>query len=144
MYAKMTWVYKDEEFTSEMIGDAVGFVYEITDTVTGMKYIGKKKLWSKRRLKPLKGKKRKRIVIKESDWKDYYGSSELVKSLVEEFGEDRFHRKILRICYKLGEMSYWEAKEQLTRDVLLKPDEYHNAFIGCKIHRKHVLSMKID
>jgi hypothetical protein len=30
-------------------------------------------------------------------------------------------------------------KYQLERDVLLKPDEYYNAFVGGKIHRKHVI-----
>ena len=37
-----------------------------------------------------------------------------------------------------GEMTYLEAKEQFARDVLLKPDEYYNKFIGCKLHAKHV------
>ena len=116
----------------------VGFVYLITDTETGMKYIGKKKFWSKVTRPPLKGKKNKRRSLKESDWKDYYGSSEVVKNLVENTGEWRFKRQILRLCKTTGEMSYFEMKEQIERDVLLKPDEYYNAFVGGKIHRKHV------
>lgn len=138
----MEWVYKDEPFTSEMIGEAQGFIYEITDLSNGMKYIGKKNFWAKKTLPPLKGKKRKRRSIVESDWKKYHGSSELVKQLLQEHGEDNFKREILRLCSSKGEMSYWETKIQLERDVLLKPDEYYNSFVGCRIHRNHVLKKK--
>jgi hypothetical protein len=116
----------------------IGFVYEIIDTEAKMSYIGKKKFWSKVTRPPLKGKKNKRRSLKESDWKSYYGSSEVVKDLVENTGEWRFERKILRLCKTTGEMSYYEMKEQIDRDVLLKPNEYYNAFVGGKIHRKHL------
>ena len=132
------WTYNNKPFDSDMIGDYIGFVYEVYDTEAKMKYIGKKKFWSKVTKPPLKGKKNKRRSLKESDWKDYYGSSEEVKSLVENTGEWRFKRKIIRLCKTLGEMSYYEMKEQLDNDVLLKPNEYYNAFVGGKIHRKHL------
>jgi len=35
-------------------------------------------------------------------------------------------------------------KYQLEYDVLLKPDEYYNAFVGGKIHRKHILGLQSD
>jgi|TARA_B110000483_G_scaffold178333_1_gene210896 hypothetical protein len=133
------WSYKGEEFTTEMIGDNIGFVYIVTDKVTGMKYVGKKGFFSKVTKPPLKGKKRKRRSLKESDWKKYCGSSETVKSLVEENGLDHFDREILHLCKAKGELTYKELKEQVDREVLFKPDEYHNAFIGCKIHRNHVV-----
>lgn len=132
------WYYEGKPFSSEDINGHIGFVYEITDLMNGKKYIGKKKLSSTRTLKPLKGQKRKRKVVSESDWMDYYGSSEEVKSLVEEFGTSRFSRRILRLCKTTAEMSYYELKEQVTNDVLLKPDEYYNAFVGGKIHRSHL------
>ena len=132
------WTYNNKPFDSDMIGDYVGFVYEVYDTQTEMKYIGKKKFWSKVTRPPLKGKKNKRRSLKESDWKSYYGSSEVVKNLVENTGEWRFKRKIIRLCKTAGEMSYYEMKEQIENDVLLKPNEYHNAFVGGKIHRRHL------
>ena len=135
------WKYNNKPFDSEMIGDYIGFVYEITDTENKMKYIGKKKFWSKVTRPPLKGKTRKRRSVKESDWKQYYGSSEEVKQLVENTGDWRFKRKILYLCTTLGEMTYLEMKEQIDREVLLKPDEYYNAFIGGKIHRNHVKNL---
>ena len=124
-----------------MIGDYVGFVYVITDLSNNKKYVGKKTLMSKRKLPPLKGKTRRRTKIIESDWQTYYGSSDEVKSLVEELGADNFKREILHLCKTKGEMSYLELKEQMDREVLLN-DEYYNGIIQVKIHRSHVKSLK--
>lgn len=135
------WLYNGEEFTSEMIGDYVGFVYLITDLSNDMKYVGKKLLTRVAKLPPLKGKKRKRHVIKETDWKKYYGSSEEVKLMLEEKGADNFHREILTLCKSKGELGYLEAKYQFENDVLLR-DDYYNGIIQCKIHRNHVKSLK--
>jgi len=134
------WLYQGEEFTSEMIGDYIGFVYLLTDKENDKKYVGKKIFISKRRLKPLKGKTRRRVVLKESDWQTYYGSSDEVKSIVEEHGGDRFKREILHLCKNKGELSYLEMKEQVDREVLLR-DDYYNGIIQCKIHRSHVKNL---
>jgi hypothetical protein len=133
------WHYQNVPFepTEEELSQWQGFVYMITERSSDKKYIGKKFFWSRRRLPPLKGKTRKRIKISESDWKTYYGSSEDLKTLVEERGVDNYYREILRLCKTKGECSYYEAKEQFERDVLLK-DDYYNEFIGCKIHSKHI------
>ena len=137
------WIYEGNEFTSDMIDDNFGFVYEITDLDNGKKYIGKKWFWNTRKRPPLKGKTRKRIVKIESDWKDYFGSNDEVKSLVEESGRGRFDRKILHLCKTKGECTYFEAKLQFDNDVLIR-DDYYNEFIGCKIHSKHVSTLKND
>ena len=138
---KNPWTYHGEIFTTVDIGDNVGFVYLITDLTNNKKYVGKKNFSSTRRLNPLKGMKRKRKKVTESDWKDYYGSSEIVQQLVEENGIDNYKREILHLCKKKGEMSYLEAKEQFDRNVLLS-DEYYNGIINCKIHRSHVKDLK--
>ena len=137
------WHYKGEEFTSDMIGDYIGFVYVITDLSNNKKYIGKKLFVSKRKLPPLKGKTRKRTVIKESDWQDYFGSSDLVKALIEEHGRDSFRREILHLCMTKGELSYLELIEQVERRVLLS-DEYYNNIIQVRIHGSHVRSLRDD
>lgn len=131
------WLYNNKEFTSDDIGDFIGFVYVIKNKTTDKKYVGKKLFVSKRRLPPLKGKTRRRTKIFESDWQDYFGSSEEVKELVESHGRDNFERVILHLCETKGVMSYLEAKEQFDREVLLK-DDYYNGIINCKIHRTHV------
>ena len=135
------WLYEGKEFTSEMIGDYIGFVYIITIKNTGKKYLGKKLVMSTRRLAPLKGKTRKRKVVKESDWMSYYGSSEEVKMIVEEMGADNFDREIIHLCNKKGEMSYLEAAEQFQRGVLLS-DEWYNGIVNCKIHKSHVKGLR--
>ena len=135
------WTLGGVEFTSEMIEDYIGFVYCITDLRNNKKYIGKKLFTSTRRLAPLKGKSRKRVVKKESDWQDYYGSSEEVKLLVEELGTSNFKREILHLCNTKGELSYMELKEQMDREVLLD-DSYYNGILQVKIHRSHVKNLK--
>ena len=136
----MTWLYKDEPFDPESAPeDYAGFVYRITNLDNNMKYIGKKSMWSKRTLPPLKGQKRKRKKVFESDWREYYGSSANLNEERARIGDDRYKREILRFCKSKGELSYYELKYQMDEDVLLKPDEYYNAFVGGKIHRSHVL-----
>lgn len=134
------WYMNDIEFT-DAPDDIEGFVYVITDKRNDKKYVGKKRFWSVTRKPPLKGKKRKRVIRKESDWMKYYGSSDLVNQLLVEHGEDNFRREIIHLCRTKGEMSYLEAKEQFDRNVLLN-DDYYNEFIGCKIHSKHVSGLK--
>lgn len=133
------WYYQGKVFEpdEDFLKSYVGFVYCLTEIDTGMKYLGKKFFWSTRKLPPLKGKSRKRTKIVESDWKEYHGSSNEVKELVEQGLV--FKREILRLCKTKGELTYYELKEQVDRSVLFKPEEYYNAFIGCKIHRSHVL-----
>ena len=134
------WYYKGEEFT-EIPEDIIGFVYIITELETGKKYVGQKRFWSTRKLPPLKGKKRRRSVTKESDWRDYFGSNEDLKVLVESNGGDKYHREILHLCRSFGIMNYMETKEQFDRNVLLR-DDYFNVIINCKIHSKHVTDLK--
>jgi hypothetical protein len=134
----VTWTYLGHEFQSEEIGKSVGFVYEITNKVTGRRYIGKKNFTKAKTLKPLKGKVRKRRSRVESDWMDYHGSSDTLKADVETLGTDKFTREILRLCFSKSEMSYFEAKYQFEFDVLLYPDRFYNFWISCKIHATHL------
>lgn len=134
------WHYNGEQFTSEMIGEYVGFVYCITDVSNGKKYIGKKLFWSTKKLKPLKGKTRRRTKVEESNWHDYFGSSDEVKTLVEERGAEAFHREILHLCKSRGELSYMELKEQVDREVLLSED-YYNGIIQVRINKSHVKNL---
>ena len=141
----MTWYYKGNEITSEDLIETgcIGFVYLITDLLNNKKYVGKKLFRTTKKLPPLKGKTRKRSKIVETDWMEYYGSSDEVKQLVEQFGGIRFKRDIIHLCKTKGEMSYLEAKEQFDREVLFD-DQYYNEFISVKIHSKHVSGLKID
>ncbi len=130
------WVYNDKEF-NETPEEFQGFVYMVTEKDTGKKYIGKKFFWKPKTLPITKTRKRRVRTRAESDWREYYGSSKEVQSLVESKGKDNYKREILRLCKTKGECSYYEAKLQFQYDVLLS-DEYYNEFIGCKIHAKHI------
>lgn len=135
----MTWYYDNKPYEPNEtdIQSLVGFVYCIEEKSTGMKYIGKKGFWRSKILPVTKSRKRRKHTLVESDWQSYYGSSTLLKENVILNGEDIYNRVILRLCKSKGEMSYYEAKEQFDKDVLLR-DDYYNAFIGCKIHSKHL------
>jgi len=135
----MSWQYNSVlyEPTEEELSSLIGFVYCIEEKTTGKKYIGKKGFWRNKILPVTKSRKRRKHTLVESDWRTYHGSSALLKENVLLNGEDIYNRVILRLCKTKGEMSYFEAKEQFDRDVLLK-DDYYNEFIGCKIHSKHL------
>jgi len=130
------WHYNGKEY-DETPEEYQGFVYMITELDTGKKYIGKKFFWKPKTLPITKNRKRRVRTRVESDWRTYFGSSKEVQTLVESKGNSNFKREILRLCKTKGECSYYEAKEQFERNVLLS-DEYYNEFIGCKIHSRHL------
>lgn len=101
-----------------------GFVYLITNLQTGKLYIGKKSFWSRRKTKKLR-----RRQTKESDWKDYYSSSEYLIKDVELLGKQNFKREILYLCGNKKSMTMLEAREQFRNDVIFHPDKYYNMTI---------------
>ena len=133
----MNWTYKGKNFTTEMIEDNQAFVYKITNVSENKFYLGKKKFWNYRMKPPLKGQKRRRRIITESDWQDYWGSNDKLKEDVERLGPTSFKREILILCKTTGEASYHEAKLQFENDVLLREDSY-NGIIQCRITGRHL------
>ena len=127
----MTWTYQNQ-LVDEIPEGKIGFVYLITNLTTGQKYIGKKLAQFKRTKPPLKGKKLKRRSVVESDWRDYWGSSDRLNADITRLGPDKFTREILYYCTSKAEMSYIEAKEQFDRRVL-ESDEYYNGIINIRV-----------
>jgi hypothetical protein len=130
------WLYNNEKFTE--IGDYIGFVYLITCLCNNKKYIGKKNFYFAK-TKQVKGKKKRYKV--ESDWKDYYGSSDILNEHVSLYGENQFKREILRLCKSKGEMSYFESKFQF-ENAVLESDDWYNSHIMCRVHAKHLTYLK--
>ena len=140
----MQWVYEGKKYElpeNYDHKDVYGFVYLITNRATGRMYVGKKFFWSKKTLPITKTRKRRKKLLVESDWKDYYGSTTYLKEEVEKQGEEMFHREILHLCKTKGECAYMEAKEQFARDVLID-DKYYNGIINCRIGVQSVKNLK--
>lgn len=107
-----------------------GFVYKLTDE-HGRKYIGKKQFKFRRKLKPLKGRKRKRIKTFQSDWLSYMGSSDLVNKAIEQ--GIKFHKEILVIVPNKRLLGYYELK-YIFSESALESEEYYNKSITNRYH----------
>jgi len=130
------WMYQGRPFTSDDIGDYYGFVYCITNITTGQKYIGRKYFVQKR--KPKGGKRR---VTSESNWKQYYGSSDELKQDIRRDGKDTFRREILSLHTTLGRTNYEETRQLFLNEVLTKrltdgSPAYYNSNILGRYYRK--------
>lgn len=138
----MEWSYNGEVVLN-LPEDCVGFVYIITNTITGRKYIGKKLAkFTKTKVKTvtLKNgtKKKKKIREKiDSDWREYFGSSNELLGDIQILGVENFNREILHYCKSKAESSYMEAKLQFQYGVL-ESDDWYNGNIMCKIHKSHI------
>lgn len=129
------WVIAEECSTFISINsteEIFGFVYMITNTINGKRYIGKKQCWKTIKMPPLKGKKNKRHKLKESDWKSYTGSCNDLNNDIKELGMNKFTFEILQYCRNKWELSYYELKHQMNYDVLVE-DGFYNGIINVRI-----------
>ena len=126
------WTYNLEE--KEIPNTFYGFIYQITNTTNDRKYIGKKQSITILKRPPLKGRKNKRHVVKETDWKIYTGSSDKLNEDIQKLGKDKFKFEILRFCQSKSELAYYEAKMQFDHDVLLK-ENYYNGMINLRLSK---------
>jgi len=131
------WNYKESivESIEQMPEGTYGFIYEVTHQPTGRKYIGKKVLEFNRTLPPLKGTKKKRKVVKESDWKTYYGSHKEIVGLIKEGKQEEFTREILQYVTSKKLLTYFECKYLFIKEVL-EGNNYINDNILAKFYRK--------
>ena len=134
----MQWNYQNKLIVeiNDLPEGAFGFIYLTTHLPTGKKYIGKKSLIYN--LKKKLGKKEKALyegkgrpptfkrVLKESDWKTYYGSHAFIK----EAHDYDLHRQILQIAYNKKELTYLECKYQFILEVLERKEYLNDNILG--------------
>ena len=85
-----------------------GFVYQVTNLVTGKRYLGKKQYhtW------------RKKKKSKEMDWHFYCGSSTHLHKDIKKYGKENFEFRILKNYKTRGGLVYGEANMQHKKNVL--------------------------
>ena len=150
------WIYKDQEINTieDFPENTYGFIYEVTYLPTGKKYLGKKVLYFKRnvkigkrelaKIKQERKKKgiggrppKKKQVVKESDWKTYYGSQKEIRELVKNEDKSSFNREILEVGFDKKHLTYLETKLLFTREVLEKEEYFNNNILG-KFYSKDI------
>jgi hypothetical protein len=139
------WLHS-EEFDPQ---DYFGFVYKITNLTNSKFYIGKKYFYhtsnvklGKKELAALpvtRGRKSTtKQVIKESDWRSYWGSSKELQQDVKELGAEMFECIILKLCRDKKELTYYELHYQCINECLLSYNSYNDNILG-KFFRKDLV-----
>ena len=152
----MNWLYNNNviENIDQLPKGTYGFVYIVTHKPSGKSYIGKKILHFTRKVKLGKkelaalqgtvGRKPKyKTVVKESDWKTYYGSQNEIKKLIKENKSDEFERIILQPCPDKKSLTYFELKQQMIYEVLEKPNKFFNDNILGKFFTKDLKDINL-
>lgn len=144
----MSWLYRNEENNlpqfietiAEFPDNCFGFIYVIRNLTNDKFYIGKKQIQhkikrkiGKKELKLIEGQGRrpsKKLVVKESDWQSYFGSSKQLLEDVEILGESKFQREILKFTFSKKQLSYYELKYQMLYNVLEDKNCYNENILG--------------
>lgn len=135
----MNWLYNEQEITniSQFPPNTFGFVYEVI-APGGKKYIGKKVLFHNHKKKLTKAelaeqtgrgrRKTFRIVQKESDWKNYYGSNSHLKNQIikGEVTLEDLQKQIIELASNKKHLTYLETKWLFQLEVLEQPEKYYN------------------
>lgn len=145
------WLYKNKviEKIEDFPENTFGFIYMTTHMPSGISYIGKKSLYhnikkklTKKELAEQSGPGRKsatKTVLKESDWKTYYGSAKPILGLLKENKHEEFKREIITTATSKKLLTYYECKYLFHYGVLEHPVEYFNDNILGKFFAKDFL-----
>ena len=144
------WIYQNNEIKelTDMPEHTFGFIYEVTHTPTGKKYLGRKQLISVTR--KLLGKKelalitdkrssKKKTITKETDWKAYYGSHPEIKQMVKEGKQLEFTREILIFVSTKKQLTYYEDKYLYMKGVIEPGSIYFNDNVSGRFFKKDFL-----
>jgi hypothetical protein len=147
-----TWTYNNTPITdlNDFPKDTFGFIYIVKNNDTNKSYIGKKVLYHNKKVKlgkkeiaELTGVGRKpttKIVTKESDWLNYYGSNKEVMQLIKDGKQDLFTRTIIKLAPNKKLLTYYETQALFTYKVLEHPELFYNDNVLGKFYSKDFVS----
>ena len=133
---------KDKEFTLNINGKQV---QKIIKEYKKLKKYQKSSLFELEKLSGVVGRRPAyKLVVKESDWLNYYGSQKEIKQLLLEGKKDEFQRTILKLCPDKKSLTYFEIKYQMIYQVLEKPDEFFNDNILGKFFTRDLENIEFE
>jgi hypothetical protein len=137
------WLYNNKiiKTLEDIPQNTFGFIYITTHIPTGKKYLGKKSLYhtlnkklGKKELleQPISRGRTKttKQIVKESDWKTYYGSEEFIKQKIKEGKQEEFTREIIKFVDNKKLLTYFECKYQFTYNVLENREWMNTNILG--------------
>jgi hypothetical protein len=126
----MNWIHQNIEIENinQIPETALAFIYRIERISDGKFYVGRKMLSSNRKVRLTKKEKllpenKRKIfkrVIKETDWKDYWGSSKELLEDIKLLGKESFKREILCFTTSKSDTSFYEMFYQMKFNVLFE------------------------
>jgi len=126
-----TWDNIEFVYNHGDLNKYAGFVYRIICDDNKI-YYGIKKFWKVVKYPPLKGRKNKRHIKKESDWKTYKTSSPIMQEELKN-NKQRYYCEVVRLCESVTEMKAYEAWYQLNHYVSGDWDNLINQVINLRL-----------
>lgn len=117
------------------IEDYFGVVYLIRNNYpncTKKYYIGIKQVLKKTRLKANKTRKKDKIVWKDNNLQEYWGSSKELLQDIEKYGIEYFTREVIELCNSKFHMKYAELDYQIKCKVLFD-DKFYNGIVNARL-----------
>lgn len=96
----------------KIINEPYGFIYITTNTVDGMRYLGRKKFGN------------------DSLWRRYLGSGVVFKNALKKYGKENFSRNIVCFCYSEEELNQAEYDLSVFFNVVDSDDWYNLCYGG--------------
>jgi len=138
------WKYNGTE-DFEVPQKSIAFIYLITNLDSGRLYVGRKMLTStrkkvltaKEKLLLENSRKKFKTDVKDTNWQNYWGTSEELTKDIKLIGKEKFKREILLFCDTKTNTSFYETYFQIKYKVLFV-DSYNKHIANTKFFKGRV------